>query len=119
MSLDIIKMIKKVSLYDVIIGLLICIPVYIIFTDFTGALLIGILVSIINFAVSSIITDLLMNSKQGNYMPIYLLSFIIRITIVSLIGFVLFTQNRYNVFAYAGGYTVNLLGVSIYSMTKK
>ena len=119
MSLDIIKMIKKVSLYDMIIGILIAILISVKFTSFVVPLLVGLIVAIINFALSSAITDLLMNKKEGRYMPLYLLSFVARITIISIIGYTIFVQNNYNVLAYAGGYTVNLLGVSIYSMTKK
>jgi uncharacterized membrane protein len=119
MSLDIIKMIKKVSLYDMIIGILIAILISIKFTSFVVPLLVGLIVAIINFALSSTITDLLMNKKEGRYMPLYLLSFIFRIAIISVIGYVFFAQNNYNVLAYAGGYTINLISVSLYSMTKK
>jgi hypothetical protein len=119
MSLDVIKMIRKVSIYDMIIGIILAIPIYIISASFVVPLLVGLIVAVINFALSSTITDLLMNKKEGRYMPLYLLSFIFRIAIVSVIGYVLFAQNNYYVLAYAGGYTVNLISVSLYSMAKK
>jgi ATP synthase protein I len=119
MSSDIIMLIKKVSLYDMIIGVLVTLMIYVVFADFTVPLLIGLVVAITNFIISSIVTDLLLNKSQGKYMILYLLSFIVRTTLISLIGFVLYTYNKYNVLPFIGGYMIHLIGISIYSLTKK
>lgn len=119
MSRNILLMLRKVSLYDSIIGIVITILIYAMSSNYVLPLFIGLVVTIINFLLSSTITELLFTKCKGKYMPMYLLSFILRITLISLIGFVFFANNKYYILAYIGGYMVHLFGISIYSLSQK
>lgn len=119
MSREVLLMLKKVALYSFIIGLVITVLVYVTFNDFALTLFVGLVVGIINFVISSVVTDLLFTKYEGRYLPLYLLSFLLRIAVISIIGFLLYVQNRYNIFAYVGGYMIHLIGVSIHSLNQK
>ena len=115
MNSEFIVMVRRVFRTNFFIGLVFLIISYLQFREYTLALGIGILVSFINFFINGILTTLLIPKLGINYLLVYVMVFFMRIPIVSFLGYILYTYNKYNVIAYALGYTLQLVGVFVYS----
>lgn len=112
-------MIKKVIFYNTVLGVICTFITYFIFEQAVLALLAGVFIGVINFALNSILTEIILRSFKNGYAPIYIFSFLIRISLVALIGFMVFTHNKYNVLFFMSGYIINLMSIYIYSLKVK
>jgi ATP synthase protein I len=114
-----VDMIKKVIYYNIILGFICAFITYLIFKQAVLILLVGVFIGIINFILNSILTELILRNFKNGYAPIYIFSFLIRISFVAFIGFRVFTYNKYNVLAFMSGYIINLMGIYLYSLKVK
>lgn len=112
---EFIVMVKKVFWINFRIGLVLLFLSFLRFREYTLALGIGMVVSFINFFINGILTTWLIPKLGVRYYFIHVLGFFFRIPIISLIGYIVFTYNKYNVIAYMLGYTLHLIGVFVYS----
>jgi ATP synthase protein I len=112
-------MLRNIIMIDIIIGLVSSIVILIFWSSYTQFLILGLAIAIINFSISSIITDLLLNNIGPKNLSLYIISFLLRISIVSIIGYIVFTYNKFNVLAYMVGYTMHLIGVYVHSIKQK
>lgn len=119
MSKETKLMLKNIIMLDIIIGIVSSIIIFIFWNTYTLFFVLGLAIAIINFSISSIITGLLFNNIGPRNLSLYIISFLLRISIVSIIGYVVFTYNKLNVLAYMVGYTMHLLGVYVHSIKQK
>lgn len=116
---DVVDMIKKVIVNNIGLGFICAIITYFVFEQAVLTLLAGVFIGVINFALNSILTEIILRNFKNGYAPIYILSFLIRISLVALIGFLVFTHNKYNVLFFMSGYIINLMSIYIYSLKAK
>lgn len=118
MDKDILDMMKKVPVINLIIGITLSVVVQLLIKDYGVFLLIGVFVAIINFIINTLLGEVLFKKFRNSVASLYILSFILRVVLAAGIGYIIFKYDKYSVFAYLFGYTSNLFGVYIYSIIK-
>jgi ATP synthase protein I len=116
---DVLDMLKKVILYNTVLGLVCAFITYFVFEQAVLTLLAGVFIGVVNFMLNSILTEIILRNFKNGYAPIYIFSFLIRISLVALIGFVIFAHNKYNVLFFMSGYIINLMSIYLYSLKVK
>lgn len=107
-------MLKKVALYDLLVGLFGAILTHIIFRAYSLLFLLGILMAGISFAVSSFVLSKTLSEERSKYS---LISFAInasKIFIICIIGVLVYNNNIDNVIAYILGFTSHFIALILY-----
>ncbi|WP_416175780.1 ATP synthase subunit I [Clostridium sp.] len=115
MNKDIVNMVKKVSAINLLIGISFALAVQTLFDMYGLFVIIGMVVGIFNFFINSVVGGLIFDKLKDSSAALYMISFILRIVIAAVIGYIIFTHNKYGTVAYLFGYTSHLLGIYIYS----
>ncbi|MBC2579853.1 ATP synthase subunit I [Clostridium sp. DJ247] len=118
MNKDVLDMIKKVSVINLIIGIIFFISTQLIMKNYGIFVLLGTLIAIINFIINGLIGEVVFQKFKNSSASLYILNFITRVIFAAGIGYVVFKYNKYSVVAYLFGYTSHLIGVYIYSVIK-
>lgn len=117
MKEDLQLTLKKVVFFNVIVGFILTIVVYILSKNNAWIVLLGLAVATLNFVLNGLVTSLVI-SKQGA--KVYnILSLAVRIVIIAVIGYVLYTYNTLNVIFYVLGYSAQFISLILYGLTVK
>ncbi|MBV4416264.1 MAG: ATP synthase subunit I [Clostridium tyrobutyricum] len=118
MDKDIIYMIKKVSIINIIFGIILSIIGQLIFKSYGLFIMVGVLIAVLNFFINSALGGLAFEKFKNSSASLYIIGFIIRIIIAAVVGYLIFNYDKYSTIAYLVGYTSNLLGIYIYSVIR-
>lgn len=119
MSKDLKKIVESVTKNDLIIGISLFLILVLLGQYRCGyILLIGLIVSIINFIISSIITDKLLNNPKKNKAILFPLSYLIRIISIVAIAIV-FSNKISNLLAFLTGFIMHYFILVITTITSK
>ena len=117
MKEDLQLTIKKVVFFNVIVGFILTMVVYVLSMKYIWILLLGLVVATLNFVINGLITSYVV-SKQGA--KVYsILNSIVRVVLVAVIGYILYTHNTLNVIFYVLGYSVQFISLILYGLTVK
>ncbi|MDP4088318.1 MAG: hypothetical protein Q8930_03465 [Bacillota bacterium] len=112
-------MLKQTFIFDCLIGVIAGVSLE-FFVRGSGVFIVtGVVTAYANFIINSIIGHLAFNKLSGLSALIYVTSYFIRIILTALIGFVIFTYNKYGTLEYILGYTLHFMSLAIYSFRIK
>ncbi|MCH3965293.1 MAG: ATP synthase subunit I [Clostridium sp.] len=118
MNKDILNMVKKVSIINLMIGIVAAFIIQILFKNFGLFVMIGMITAVFNFFINSQAGELIFKRFRNSSVSLYIISFFIRIGIAAGIGYAVFMYNKYDAVAYLFGYTSHLMGIYVYSVIK-
>jgi ATP synthase protein I len=107
-------LLKRVIPFNLVIGIIIVLLSQIIFKQYSIVVMIGVIVACIGFLISIITTNFLSSRLKGITALVYVISFFGKITLVSIIGLILFRDNKYYIYAYMVGYVIQIISILIY-----
>lgn len=105
---SLLKSTLKSSISIIIIGIII---MFLINPKYINPFVVGFMTSLGNFIISGLISKKSINSKSDIKGIMLMVSFVIRIIIISAIGLLLLLQNQYNVILYIIGYMSNFISL--------
>lgn len=111
--------IKKVSIIDGIIAVIIIPLIAVIPFKFVLIIILGLGIAYMNFAVNTIVTCRIMMNEKNGYALYTILSFVVRIIVVAGIGAITFAYNKYYVIAYLLGYGLHFISLMLYGTNAK
>ena len=109
MSKDTYEMLKRVILCDVIIILLSFIISIIYFKEYTAIIIIGIIISVINFLLNAVITNYSMKIPGGAILIV--IGALARVGIAGAFAVILYNNNMGNIIAYIIGYSLHYISI--------
>ena len=113
MVTDLSKLLKqtfKGSCIIIAIGIILTILFFANY-NYAYVLIIGSIVSMVNFVASATITKYLVESDNNFKSIVLIISFVIRIIIIAIIGLLLAFQNKYYLVPYIIGYMSNFISL--------
>lgn len=119
MDQNIKKMLKVVTICDVIVALVICTLILIIVNyNYSLILLFGIATAVFNFFLSTVTADFVVAKQAGNKMLI-VISSAFRVILVCAISILLYKLYKYYLIAYIAGYSAHFIALIIYGLLLK
>lgn len=113
------KLLKEVVFYDFIIGVIFSLILYIFLKEQGLIFLLGIGISYINLFINSYTLKIFIHVNDTLRVIIMIFSYLIRIFLVCSIGVLLFMINEFLIFLFIGGYTAQILSISICGIKAK
>lgn len=111
MSTDTLKMLKKVLIYDAVTTALLIAVSMVFFREYAVAAIIGLLISIVNFFLNTIITNYSMKIAGGAFLTV--LGALGRVAIAGVFAVILYRGSMYNIAAYLIGYSLHYVSIII------
>lgn len=112
-----IRMLNKILVIDSRIVFFTLIASMIIVKEYALVILIGLFIAIMNFIVNAIGTYYAFTKTRKQIYSI--LGAACRVTITMIVAVSLYKNNKYNLFAFLGGYSLHYLAIIIYGLTIK
>lgn len=113
---EVISMLKKVAVFDLLIGVLGTAFIQVVFNEYAPAFFIGLALASLSFFISGLLTgNILINDKTKNTSIIAFINFI-KVFIICIIGVLLFNNNINNVISYIMGFTSHLIAIVSYGV---
>jgi ATP synthase protein I len=111
-------MLKRVTLFDYIVGGIITTILYFTYREFAGMFFIGLAVAVFNFIISGIITEIVLskNKAPGNF---FMFIKLLRIFLISFVPIMFYNEKMYLVTAYILGFTSHFIALVLYSLFSK
>lgn len=116
---DVYNMIKQMKYLDIIVLFLLVIICYVISKKYIAICILGFIVSLLSFYSNVYITQYAFNRNLEKSNRIIILSYYIRIFLISIIGIAVFTYNTFSIIAYIVGYTFRFLSLILYVLVMK
>ncbi|MEA4826619.1 MAG: ATP synthase subunit I [Clostridium sp.] len=113
------QMLRTTRYFDIIFGLALGIAVYLLKSEYLVPCLLGFGIAVISFYINGFTVNYVVGKEKTKNEGLIILSFIARIIIISAIGLVLFTYNKFNVIAYIMGYTFRFISLVSYGLMIK
>ncbi|MEG2354203.1 MAG: ATP synthase subunit I [Clostridium sp.] len=111
-------MLKRVTIYNLIISLVIANIIGTFNSKYAFVFLAGCSVAVFNFIINSISINLSLSKPQGNR-AFLIIGITFRIIFAVTIGFKVIISNPYNIIPYVLGYASHVLGMVAYGLTNK
>ena len=109
-------MLKKITIFYIILAVFIFSISMIWAPKYALAAVCGVSVALLSFISNTLAASFAVDKKGGNKFAI-VISFIIRVVLVSVIGLLFFLHNRYDVLAYMLGYSTNFFAMIFYGVS--
>jgi len=116
---DFKNMFKKIALYDFIISLVFITVIYFAAKAYALFFLLGVIIALINFYVNGITVAYSLDNKNTKNSWIIVIGSLIRVLLVSVIGFAIGRHNMFNIIAYIFGYSSQFISLVYYGMNNK
>ncbi|MCD3298906.1 ATP synthase subunit I [Clostridium botulinum] len=116
---EVYNMFKKIRYLDIVVLVALSILSYSINKKYVGICILGFMVSAISFYSNSLITTYAFEKKLDNSNLIIILSYYLRIFLITIIGIIIFTYNKFNIIAYILGYTFRFFSLILYALILK
>jgi len=112
-------MFKKIALYDFFISLVFITVIYFTAKAYALFFLLGVIIALINFYVNGITVAYSLDNKNTKNSWIIVIGSLIRVLLVSVIGFAIGRHNMFNIIAYIFGYSSQFISLVYYGMNNK
>ena len=119
MNSDFKNMFKKIALYDCFIALIFTAMIYFIAKSYALFFLLGLIIALTNFYVNGITTEYSLDNKNVKSRGIMVVAFLMRVLLVSVIGFIIGRHNMFNIIAYIFGYSSQFISLVYYGISNK
>lgn len=116
---ELYSMLNKITSIDCIVGIFLVFGIFQICREYILVSLLGFILAIINLYINGYAVNYAFSRKDSNSNLVITLSYCLRITLVGIIGAVLFTYNKFNVLAYMLGYNMHFISLTIYGIYLK
>jgi ATP synthase protein I len=116
---EIFKMLKTMASLDLIVGLALCILVGIIDRNYLITSLLGFFMAVMSFYINAYLINRAVAGNKKNSKGIVTLNFLLRVVIISAIGLLLFTYNKFSLLTYIGGYSCRVFSLIMYGLIIK
>jgi ATP synthase protein I len=111
------EMLKKIIMFDMVIIMLTIIISMLIFKQYVFIIIFGVFMAVINFISNAIVTNYTLIKTGKRIFSI--LGAAARVIITFIIAVILTKNNKFNLIAFLGGYSLHYIAVIIYGMTLK
>ncbi|MBU3179859.1 ATP synthase subunit I [Clostridium psychrophilum] len=119
MDSDFKKMFKKIALYDFFVSFVFIILIFFIGKLYVLFFLIGLIIALFNFYINGITVAYSLDNKNIKNSWIIVAGSLIRVLLVSVIGFVIGRHNMFNIIAYIFGYSSQFISLVYYGIKNK
>lgn len=119
MNSDFKKMFKKIALYDFFVSFIFTILIFFIAKLYALFFLIGLIIALFNFYINGITVAYSLDNKNIKNSWIIVAGSLIRVLLVSVIGFVIGRHNMFNIIAYIFGYSSQFISLVYYGINNK
>ena len=110
-------MLKQVTVFTLIIAIIfVIIGFWVLKTSYIISFLIGAVISIFNLLLNSIITDFSLGYVKKAIPILIVLSYIIRVILISFIGILVTMNEKYNLVFYLAGFISYFAALMIYGL---
>lgn len=109
-------MLKKVIIFDILIGITLTPLVQLVFNSYAYLFLIGLIVASIGFVITSVATRKFLLTTSFKYGAIMNISIFVKVIFVCIIGVIIYNNNVNNVIAYILGFTSHFLALILYGI---
>jgi ATP synthase protein I len=109
-------MLKKVFFFDILIGTTIVPLIQLIFNEYAYLFLLGLIIASFGFIISSIATRNYLSKVSIKHGTIMILSVFVKVTLVCILGVIIYNNNVNNVIAYILGFTSHFLALILYGI---
>lgn len=116
---ELYSMLNKITSIDCIVAIFLVFGIFRIYREYVLVSLLGFILAITNLHINGYAVNYAFSKKNSNSNGVITLSYYLRITIVGIIGAVLFTYNKFNVLAYMFGYNMHFISLIIYGIYLK
>lgn len=113
------QMFKIFNYLDIVLGLALAVLVGIINRKYLIISVAGYFVAALSFYINSYIVKCAFSSKRFNTKGIVILSYILRVVLISVLGLILFTYNKFYMLAYIIGFSFRFLTLLVYGLIIK
>ncbi|GLC28756.1 ATP synthase subunit I [Clostridium omnivorum] len=118
MDSEVKNMLKKVALFDVIVGSALFILVTIVYGLNYGIMCtLGLLVGALNYNINGIIINHLLSNEHFKHNIFTSLIGFLRVFIICLIAIIIYKYNRMNVLAYVLGFCSHFISLVLYGIS--
>ncbi|MCJ7689414.1 MAG: ATP synthase subunit I [Clostridiaceae bacterium] len=118
MNSDFKSMFRKIVLYDFFISLVFTVVIYFLAKPYAIFFLLGLIIALMNFYVNGIIAEYSIDTKNKNP-ALIMVGFLIRIALVSVVGFIIGRNNMFIIIAYIFGYSSQFISLVYYGINNK
>lgn len=115
---ELFHLLKFIGLYDVILGCIMSAVLWIFFDSTSLLFLFGLILGFINFLINSYTTKRMINKKAKNGL-IFVLSILVRITLICGTSIIIFMKSEVNFFIFISGYISQILPIVCYGVKLK
>ena len=112
---ELVHLLKSIGLYDVIFGCIISAILWMFFGSAALLFLIGLALGFINFLINSYATKRMINKKSKSGL-FFVLSLLVRITIICGTAIIIFMKSEVNFFIFISGYISQILSIVCYGV---
>lgn len=112
---ELVHLLKTIGLYDLILGCAVSVVLWSFFGSAAVLFLIGIGLGFINFLINSYATKKMLDKKKGGRIT-YILSLLVRITLICGPAIIIFTQSEVSFFIFISGYISQILSIVCYGV---
>ena len=112
---ELVHLLKSIGLYDVIFGCIISTVLWMFFGSAAVLFLIGLALGFINFLINSYATKRMINKKSKSGL-FFVLSLLVRITIICGTAIIIFMKSEVNFFIFISGYISQILSIVCYGV---
>lgn len=119
MDANVRAMLRSIIKYDIIIAIITVIGFFMIFkkADYDAVIILGLLVSMVNFIMNAYFSSYGMSNKKGQLF--ILAGAVIRIAFAAVVAVVLFKINKYYTIVFLAGYSLHYLAAVTYALSIK
>ncbi|PJI09151.1 MULTISPECIES: ATP synthase subunit I [Clostridium] len=120
MNQDIKKMLKIVTICDILVAILVFAVLFININNYVISLIavLGIFTAVLNFYLSTVTANFVLINKSSNK-SLIVFSSIFRVVLVCAISIILYKIYKYYLIAYIGGYSAHFIALIIYGLLLK
>jgi len=116
---DFKSMFKKIVLYDFFISLIFTAVIYFTAKSYALFFLLGLIIALTNFYVNGVILEYSLDNKKTKSKWLMVVGFLIRVVLVSVIGFIIGRNNMFNIIAYIFGYSSQFISLVYYGISNR
>lgn len=114
LSNEIKNTLKSITTFSFIILMFILNAGFVINERYVTVAVSGFLIGIFNLYLRAIMLNRLTVNNSSKCTSFYLAGYVIRVGLTAIIGALLFTVDKYYIFAYMGGYILHFLGIILH-----
>lgn len=120
MDSEVKYMLKKVALFDGVVGSLLFVIVSLIYGyNYAFMCILGLLIAAANYNINGIMLNYLLLSKPFKHKTVTSLIYFFRVFIICLIAIIIYKYNKMNVLVYVLGFCSHFISLVLYGLSAR